>query len=159
MPAGDLISLGASPVFGEVEIRGTLTGGNTVYGLEKGGITGLGVPPAKTHDVDLAHAAGAYLGRDYAGIRIITVPYALDGGLSATPSATAGAAFVALSALWAASTTDIPLHLRVAGFGHISVSGRPRGLVDDLSDLHELGFVRALATFVCGDPTITVVSA
>jgi len=148
MPAGALVSADW-----HVEIRGTLTGPGTDYQLGPRVIEGLDVPQAKSNDVDLAHAAGVYQGRDYTGPRVISIDYAIDGN---SVAASAGSAFVALSALWAASETDLPLHMRVPGFGHIVFTGRPRGLLGDLSDL-SIGFVRAQATFFCGNPAYTVV--
>lgn len=146
MPAGDLLTNDD-----QVEIRSTLTGYGTPWLIDIVNMQGLGVPNAKARDVDLGHAHGTYLGRDYTGPRIITIPYVLRG----TP-ATVGADFLTLCDLWESSETDIALHLQLAGFGHLSCNGRPRGLVDDLSALN-FGAVRALATFVCGDPTLTVV--
>ena len=144
MPAGDLLNGN-----NQVEIRDTLTGFGTSWLLAFEGVGGLGVPQPKTGDTDLGHAAGAYFGRDYAGVRILTVPYVIRA-----PKATVGSLFRTLCGLWAPSETNLPLHLQLpGGIGHISVNGRPRGLAEDMSNLN-VGLVRALATFVCGDPTI-----
>lgn len=148
MPAGDLVVADW-----QVEVRALLTGAGTSYPLGEEGIDGLGEPEAKTHDVDLGHAMGAYLGRDYAARRTITIPYLVEG----TTPANAGTLFVSLRTAWATSETDIPLHLRLPGFGKLLVNGRPRGLLCDASkQKHSL--IRAFATFVCGDPTMTVVA-
>lgn len=146
MPAGDLLVADH-----QIEIRGTLTGAGTPWLLAFEGVGGLGVPQAKTHDTDLAHAAGAYFGRDFGGVRILTVPYIMRGTTAAT-----GAAFLNLNALWAPSEVDLPLHVRLAGLGHLSFVGRPRGLAEDLSQLNR-GVARALATFACSSPAYTVV--
>jgi len=147
MPAGDQLTAD-----NQVEIRGSLTGRGTLWPLAFEGVGGLGVPQAKTGDTDLGHAAGAYFGRDYSGVRIMTVPYVIRAS-----RATVGSLFRTLCVLWAPSETDLPLHLQLpGGIGHIFVNGRPRGLVDDMTYLN-VGVVRALATFACGDPTITVV--
>lgn len=148
MPAGDLLS---APY--QVEIRGALTGQGTDFLIEEGGIVGLGAPPPKTNDTDLGHDAGAYLGRDFTSVRILTIPYVISG----EDADEAGALFFTLTELWEASETDIELHLQVPGFGHVTATGRPRGLADDLSLLHA-GVARGLATFVCGNPTLTIES-
>jgi len=134
----------------QVELRDVLTGNGTPYQLGPKVIQGLDVPEAKTHDTDLGHAAGSYQGRDYTGPRTVLIDYAIDGNSDA---AAAGTTFRTLSALWVASTVDLPLYMQVPGFGKIRVNGRPRGLVADLADL-SIGFVTALAVFECGDPTI-----
>jgi len=138
MPAGDLLTGDH-----QVEIRGTLTGRGTPWLLAFEGVGGLGVPPAKTHDMDLGHAAGAYFGRDYGGVRILTVPYIMRG-----PTATVGASFLNLRVLWAVSEIDIPLHMQLAGLGKLAFVGRPRGLAEDLTQLN-VGVARALGTFAC----------
>lgn len=142
MPAGDKVVADH-----QVEIRGTLTGATTPYPISFENVGGLGVPEAKTNDTTLAHAPGAYLGRDYTGVRVITIPYVLRG-----TAATVGANLLTLGTLWASSETDLPLHMRLPGMGHLTFTGRPRALLDDLSMLNR-GAVRALATFVCGDPS------
>lgn len=149
MPAGDLLVADY-----QAELRATLTGAGTVYEIDEDGISGLGVPGAKTADVDLGHSAGAYLGRDYTGMRVITIPYLVH----ADTAALAWSQFQTLSTVWASSETDVPLHLRLPGAVRLSCNGRPRGLADDLS-LLGVGVVRALATFACGSPTLVRVPA
>lgn len=133
---------------GQVEWFGILLGAGTDYIVADAGITGLGVPEPRTTDVPLDHADGAWLGRDYASTRVITIPVDMVG--TATHAA---ALYRQLAAAWAPTSTNGELHLRLPGFGHLWVAGRPRGLTDDLSKLHT-GHVAALATFMCGDPTI-----
>lgn len=134
----------------QVEIRTLVTGAGTSYLLDEEGIGGLGEPEAKSNDADLGHAAGSYLGRDYVGVRIITVPYLVVG----TTPANTGTLFGTLRTAWATSETNIDLHLRLPGFGHLAVVGRPRGLICDMGrQKHSL--IRAIGTFVCGDPTMT----
>lgn len=141
----------------QVEIRGTVTGAGTDFQIEEGGISGLGVPPAKTNDVDRGHASGAYFGRDYTGVRVITIPYVIsvNEGTDAEKAANAGGLFLWLCDLWEASETDIVLAMQLPGFGQVSFEGRPRGLVDDLSRL-SVGVARGLATFMCGYPEMLV---
>ncbi|MEJ7763888.1 MAG: hypothetical protein WKF86_00165 [Acidimicrobiales bacterium] len=144
MPAGDLVIAD-----NQLELRTVLSGFGTSFPIAFENLSGLGVPEAKTSDIEFGHAPGAYLGRDYSEVRIITVPYVLRG----TPLSV-GANFRTLCVMWAVSETNLPLHARLPGLGKFTVTGRPRGLVDDLTQLN-IGVVRALATFVCGDPTIT----
>lgn len=129
-------------------------GATTIYGIEMGagGITGLGVPRVKTTDLSYTDRDGSYGGVDRLDVRVITVPLIIRG-------ATATAAMDGLEAMntaWAVSAVDIPLYMRLPGFGKFYVNGRPRGLDADLKDM-QFGAVHALATFVCPNPTITYV--
>ena len=174
MPAGDLIDRDY-----QLELRSMLMGDNTMYTIDRsrGAIKGLGMPPAKTADTELDHADGSYGGEDYTGPRVITVALLIKGsensgtwndadstwnGSGGTWDTTGGSgtspggALNGLSALndaWAASTTDIPLYLRLPGWGKFHVNGRPRGLDEDLS-LLTFGLIVVMATFVALDPTI-----
>lgn len=146
MPAGDLVVADY-----QVELRTTLSGAGTAFALGPEGISGLGEPATKPQDSRLDHANGSYLGRDYYEPRVITVDYSLK----TTTTTHAGALLVSLKTMWARSeATNLTLVLRLPGFGRVSVVGRPRGLVED-TRLIKHGYVRALATFYCGDPTIT----
>ena len=149
MPAGDLVTADY-----QLELRSLLTGAGTSYPLGEEGVGGLGEPEAKSHDTMLGHAPGSYLGRDYAGVRIITVPYLVKG----TTPANTGTLFGNLRTAWATSETNLPLHLGLPGFGKLSVQGRPRGLFCDMSQ-QKHSLIRAMATFVCGDPTLTSLPA
>jgi hypothetical protein len=144
MPAGDLIEADD-----QLELRGVLMGAGTDWIITPPGVQGLGIT-VKSQDVDREHAAGVYSGRDYAGPRVLTFPMATTQDTAAE----AGEAYVDLLEVWAGSETDLELHLRLPGFGHMSFLGRPRGLVENLNGLHG-GAVEVLATFFCGTPTIT----
>jgi hypothetical protein len=115
-----------------------------------GPITGLGVAPPKTNDVDLEGAAGSYAARDLPASRVITIPLTI---LAFNVSDAMNALGV-LNTAWAPSTTDIPLYIRLPYTGKFHVNGRPRGLVEDLVDLKS-STLHVLATFFCPDPTIT----
>lgn len=144
MPAGDLVVSDY-----QLEMRLTLTGEGTAYRLGPQGIGGLG-DTVKANDTPLAHAAGSYLGRDFEDTRTLTIDYLIVG----TSPAAAMTSYVALRTMWAPSqATTLPLHFRLPGMGKQVVYGRPRGLVEDLTG-QKFGLLRALATFVCGDPTI-----
>lgn len=150
MPAGDLLTADY-----QVEIRGLLTGVGTNFLIGDEGISGLGDVDVKSSDTDLAHADGVYLGRDHNGPRTITVPYLIR---KPGDPATAGSLFYGtLRPAWIKSeATDLELHLRLPGVGHLKAVGRPRGLVSDLTR-QKFGLIRAFATFYCGDPTLTVI--
>lgn len=136
------------------EVRATLLGFGTSYEISgRASIGGLGTPPTKTADLDLADADGSYAGRDRRASRVITIPLEIVG----TPAA-AGAALKTLTeTIWAPSAIDIPLYMQLPGFGKFYVKGRPRGPVDpDLSSIH-FGIINVLVTFVAPNPTITYV--
>lgn len=132
------------------EVRTTLFGDGTNYGIDFKNIDGLGVPQAKTADVELEQADGSYGSPDYLGVRVILLPLVFDG----TPSQVGGWLKTWQTTLWAPSTTDIPLYLQLPGLGKFHVNGRPRGLDADISRIG-FGTITAEATFVCLDPTIT----
>ena len=149
MPAGDLVI--ADYTF---ELRTTLMGDGTNYQLGPLGerVDGLfDVPQAKSADVELHHEDGAYGSPDYVGVRVITIPFYLEG----TPSDVGGWAKT-LHTVWAPSTTDIPLYFQWPGFGKGYVNGRPRSLRVDARFSH-FGQITAQAMFVALDPTITYV--
>lgn len=129
-------------------------GATTIYGIEMGagGITGLGVPRVKTADLEYADANGSYGGKDRLDVRVITVPLVIRG--STATGAMDG--LETMNTAWAPSIVDLPLYIRLPGFGKFYVNGRPRGLDADLKDM-QFGAVHALATFVCLNPTITYV--
>ena len=146
MPAGDLV-VGDY----QFEIRATLFGFGTDTNVDgpRMGLRGFGLPDIKSTDTDYAHAAGAFAGEDYLSVRTLSLPFKIV-------AATETAAFAALSSAstaWAPSLTDIPLYFRLPSIGKKYVNGRPRGMVEDLSDARR-GVIPILCTFVCPDPTI-----
>jgi len=152
MAAGDLLTADW-----QIEIQALLTGAGTDYRIRPKGISGLlGVPPTKTADVVFQGQAGAYGSRDYAGPRVILVDYVIVGD----DADDAVDLLNDLSAAWAPTLTDVELHGRVPTGRHWMVSGRPRGLSEDLE------FVRAQSGGVAGvigefhalDPTVTWVT-
>lgn len=151
MPAGDLLAADY-----QVEIRGLLTGDGTDYDLGERGIEGLDeLPVDDSGDVPLDEEDGAHLGQDHTGPRTVTVDYLIT--VPGDPAGAGALYFEDLRPAWAKSTsTDLELHLQLPGFGHLMFTGRPRGLLADLTR-QKHGLIRAFATFHCGDPTITVV--
>ena len=145
MAAGDLV---VADYMGE--LRATAFGDGTNYGFDWKNIDGLGVPAAKTADVELDQADGSYGSPDYLGVRTLLIPFRFDTG---TPSAVGGYAKTFQTTVWVPSTTDIPLYLQLPGFGKFYVNGRPRGFDIDINQIG-FGIITAEATFVCLDPTI-----
>ena len=142
MAAGDLITDDY-----QVELRGTLWG-DRVTSWVQAQIGGLLVPSVRSQDVPLDHRDGSVGGLDTLGPRIVTIPMLLDGS-------------VLLDTIeqWLPSRySDIPLHLRLPIFGHISMMGRSRGLVESVMSLDDGGTIAVLARFEALTPTITTVS-
>lgn len=151
--AGELVTLNW-----HLELRGLLHGPDTAYTVdrERGAYKGLGTPLPKSADVDRDGAAGAYGAGDLPGVRIITAAFLITAP-NAAPGLQASTVMNALSAMcnaWASSDVEIPLYIRMAGWGRFFVSGYPRGVDEDVS-LAELGIVRVLARFDALTPSIT----
>lgn len=146
MPAGDLVVSDY-----QFEIRTTLLGYGTSYEMERPGPQGLG-NKVKEKDVDLRHDDGSYAGPDRLDSRLLTIPIEIAGTASA-----AGAAFKTLNdTIWAHSTTDLQLHMQLPGFGKFYVYGRPRGVLEDMTNA-DFGIIRCQLFFKVNDPTITYV--
>lgn len=140
MPAGDLVVADW-----QGEIRTTLFGADLDLGLARQNpVSGLGVPPIKDTDLAWAQKDGSYGGRDFYSPRVVTVAFLLEGA-----PATALASLKTLHTIWAPSSVDITLYLRLPGFGKFYLSGRPRGVTDSIDVLSaDFVSVDALATFV-----------
>lgn len=147
MAAGDLITLDW-----QLELRGLLMGAGTPWRTDQPGWGGLGHPGVQTADVDLDQAAGVYPGRDYLAARTLTFPLLWRG----TPAEVMDGLTTLLAAWQPSLATDLPLHAQTPGWGRWMVTGRPRGLAEDLSRAR-VGIGRALATFFCPDPAITFI--
>lgn len=147
----------------QLELRGLLHGPTTRFSW-KTTWTGLGVPAVKTTDVALDQQDGDYPGRDALTARILTFPVEWGGqvpigGGDFRPGTPADVMtdLTSLSSAWATAETDqVQLHMRLPGWGHFYVIGRPRGLVEDLTNLKS-GEGAALLTFHALDPTIVLV--
>lgn len=126
------------------EIRGLLMGTGTEYEIGPGPIGGLGLPPIEDADRSHDHADGISAGRDYYGPRTITIPVLTHGDTDEI----AAANFIDLCTAWERVTdgVDIELHLQLPGWGHVYVSGRPRGLIEDAEPLRG-GVIASLCTF------------
>ena len=126
----------------QVELRGVLFGDRQTSWIGATGIGGLLIPGVKTYDMDLTHANGAVGGADRLAVRTITVPLVIDASKLASTLAA-----------WAPSSLDIEMHMLLPLFGHVYVTGRPRGLAEGVGTLmnHTMSL---LGTFVALDPTI-----
>lgn len=142
MAAGDLITADY-----QVELRGTMWGDRTTSWVQAQ-IGGLLIPTVRSQDVALDHRDGAAGGLDTLGPRLVTIPMLLDGSI-----------LLSTVEKWLPSArTDIPLHIRLPVFGHISMMGRPRGLVESVMSLDDGGTIAVMARFEALTPTITTVS-
>jgi hypothetical protein len=133
---------------GQGSLQGVTFGIGTNYQWADPGPTGIG-EVVKDQDVELDHDDGSYAGTDRKGTRVITLPFVVIG----TDAANAMDNFETLAAAFAASATNVTLELYLPG-KHFSVSGRPRGVVEDLTHLYE-AVVYCLGTFVANNPTMT----
>jgi hypothetical protein len=129
-------------------LQGVTFGTGTNYHFADQGVSGIGAV-VKDQDVNLEHGDGSYAGTDRKGPRIITIPFVVLG----TDSTSAMDNFETLAAAWEASATDVTLELYLPG-KHFSVSGRPRGIVEDLSRL-KLAVIDCIGTFMANTPTMT----
>lgn len=145
MAAGDLVVADF-----QAEIRTTLFGDGTNYGIDFKNIEGLGTAPVRSTDVELDQADGSYGSPDVYGPRVIIIPIVFEG----TPSNVGSWAKTWQTTTWAKSSTDIPLYMQLPGFGKFHVNGRPRGFDVDITRIG-FGIITAEATFVALDPTIT----
>lgn len=136
---------------GQGLLQSVTFGLGTNYHIAEPGPTGVGVPAPKTNDVDLRHGNGGYAGADLKASRIITIPYLVIG----TSASNTMDNFETLAAAWEPVSADVELELYLPG-KHFTVDGRPRGLLEDLSLLHQW-VVPCLGTFVALDPTLTAV--
>lgn len=147
MPAGDLLTMHS-----QFELRATLLGrGTNIKPSRRTGIGGLGSTPVKSHDLPLTAATGSYGGEDEGDVRVVTIPFYMDG-------ATAEAAYESLvndtTGTWRRSDVDLPLHMWLPTIGRCYVNGRPRGVEADLSQI-TFGLIEVLCTFeTTVDPTL-----
>ena len=144
MAAGDLIE-----EHYHLELRGLLMGPGTRYNWT-GPWSGFGVA-VKSYDVDLEQTDGVFPARDLLAAKMLTFPIAWGG----TTPAAAMLDFRELCEAWAPESEPglIELHGSLPGWGHFYVRGRPRGLVEDMSNLKS-GAGAALLSFLATDPTI-----
>lgn len=107
-----------------VVLQGVTMGDGTICVIGEAGISGLGVPTAKSQDVDLPGRDGAYGNPDYMGPRVILVPL----NVSLADDTAAWTALDTLNAAWAPVTADVQIDFNLGTFGTVSYMGRPRGL-------------------------------
>jgi hypothetical protein len=125
--------------------------GSNNSSLEKPFIDGLGVPDAKAQQVDYFFADGAYANPDYLSVRVITFHVIIR---APQDPVTVMTALKLLETTFSERTSDLTLHISLPSWGLFSVTGRPRGLIADLTQIR-FGVAHALCRFDCHDPTIT----
>lgn len=131
-------------------LRALTFGAGAAWEIDEPGISGLGIPTARTRDAERGDRHGDVGGDDVLPRRILNVP------LVAT-FANPGAAWIAfeedLKLAWAEGIVDEVLDLRLPGMPETGrrFYGRARGLSEDLSMLRS-STVRALCTFEALDP-------
>jgi hypothetical protein len=130
-----------------VVLQGLTMGDGTDYPIGEAGISGLGVPKAKTQDTPLDGTDGAFGGTDNMDVRVLLIP--ID--VNATADSDAWTALDALNAAWAPVDTDVQIDLNLGDFGTVSYMGRPRGLDLD-SGLARQGVMTAIGEFDALDP-------
>lgn len=139
-----------------VEWTGLLQG--VTFGQGTGGVwfnanqpvTGIGVPTPKDQDVDLKSGDGEYAGTDRKASRLVVASLIVVG----TSASDTMDKFEALTVAFIDSAaSDVTYELYLPG-KHFSVSGRPRGIIEDLSRLksHRIDCV---GTFKAHQPTMT----
>lgn len=131
-------------------LQGVTFGTATNYRFSaRAAVSGVGVPSPKTQDVNLEHGDGGYAGVDRKAVRVVTIPLVVFG----TSPTNAMDNFETLAAAFEPSATDVTLELYLPG-KHFSVSGRPRGITEDLSRL-KASEIECLGLFFALDPTMT----
>lgn len=131
-------------------LRSLTFGAGTDWQIDEPGISGLGIPVARTRDAERGDRDGDVGGDDVLPRRILNVPLV---GTFASPDAAWTAFETGLKVAWAESIVDETLDLRLPGMPSTGrrFYGRARGLAEDLSRLKS-STVRALCTFEALDP-------
>lgn len=144
MPAGDLLA-----VNGQVEVRATLLGRDTVYKFRRW--PSFFARTTKSADTDYAHADGVFAADDFAAARSVPILLAVE---HATPAALQGYLDTFL-ALWALGDSE-EIHWRDLAGVHRYVVGRTRNI--EIDETHRnIGRIEIDAELFIPDPTITVV--
>lgn len=139
----------ALSVDNQVRLRDVLMGAGTAVEIQK--ITGLGMPPLRTSDLERVTTDGSFGGRDLKAPMVITVEMELWG---ATHAALASL-LSSLTSAWAPSQTDIMFSWRLPGFPTRKVYGRPRGFTWERDVPADFGRVQpAIGVFVAPNPRI-----
>jgi hypothetical protein len=126
-----------------------LTAGANVTTPTVGVFVMLGVPDAKTQDVDYAFRDGSNANPDDTQVRVLT----FNVIIRATTATDAMNALRTLETAFATSPVDVPATIQMPGW-LVSMNGRPRGVKADLVHV-QFGAIHALCRFDCLDPTLT----
>lgn len=131
-------------------LRDLTFGAFSDWQIDAPGISGLGIPTARTRDAERGSNAGDVGGDDVLPKRVLYVPLV---GVFADPGAAWNAFETELKTAWAESIVDEVLDLRLPGMPTTGrrFYGRARGLEEDLEDLKS-STIRALCTFEALDP-------
>lgn len=129
-------------------LQGVTFGAGTNYRFGPGSVTGIG-GSVKPVVVNLEGGDGAYSGVDRKAPRLITIAFVVLG----TSPSNCMDNFETLAAAFEASATDVTLELYLPG-KHFSVDGRPRGIVENLTQLKS-SKIDAIGSFFAADPTMT----
>ncbi len=117
-------------------------------------ISGLG-SSVRSHDAEYDLDDGAVAGTDTAGVRVLNIVFEI---FSPGDPETAMDWHQSIADAFAASNTTQTLYVWMPGTGHVSFSGRTRGMDDDgLADM-PLGLIQVTARFDALDPTMTAVT-
>jgi len=146
MAAGDLIST----VPYQWELRSYLFGTGRPCYNDSTGFTGWTSVGIKSVDSNRSFEDGSVATADLNGVRTIMFNLLI---VYPGNEALAMQEYINLVTAWSRSAVDIPLYGYLPYLGKVHVSGRPRGLAEDMSRLWR-GVIRAQATFVALDPTI-----
>lgn len=131
----------------QVVLQGLTMGAGTDYEIGPAGISGLGVPKAKTADVELDGQDGAFGSPDYMGVRVLLIPVEIGGS-------SAGDVFDNLEILntaWEPVEDDVEITITLPGWGTFSYMGKPRGMDADPA-LARSGVIMGIGEFHALDP-------
>lgn len=145
MPPGDLITDDY-----QAELNGVLMGAGTNYDFGPAGISGLlGIPKAKTADVDFDHKDGSRPSPDFMGVRTVLLHLNVEG----IDPEDAFANFALLAIAWEpqGDSALVELHVQLPGIGHVYLNGRPSSLEEDVAAMKS-GHLTAIGEFRALDP-------
>lgn len=133
---------------GDWEIDGLRVGRGTRYPVEA--VQGLGVPEAKSTDLDRGTDDGGYSGTDFLAPREVVLGLGIDGD---PDSAAYGALVDGLGQVFAPRAADVVVSYFRFGRAR-RFYARPRGLVLPWDDDFHLGAAKAVARLVANDPVV-----
>jgi hypothetical protein len=130
-----------------VTLRGLVMGEGTDYPITQPGITGLGIPSARTADTQRGMWSGDVGGDDVLEKRVLTIPVAVFG--DTFPDFWTN--FLAFKAAWVSSAVDIPIVINFGGEASLTYNGRPR-MAEAAPDFMGSNTATCLCIFECLNP-------